>query len=190
LTLPNPLLNSNADVLAEIANGVIPSGTEMRIQALVPLGNVFTGWTGNFGGSGLAAGDPDQIITNLEQHISITATYIASTNSPSPSPSPAPQIMNFMISDTPAPSYSGMFAAAPSPDQVPSKTVTMTFEGASLLGVSVEWSPSLAEQNWVKLPITATQELASLPDGRKLWELKASDPSASPQGFFRLRQTN
>jgi hypothetical protein len=190
LTLPNPLLNSNADVLAEIANGVVPAGTEMRIQALVPLGNVFTGWTGNFGGSGLAVGDPDQIITNLEQHISITATYIASTNSPSPSPSPAPQIMNFMISDTPAPSYSGMFAAAPSPDQVPSKTVTMTFEGASLLGVSVEWSPSLAEQNWVKLPITATQELASLPDGRKLWELKASDPSASPQGFFRLRQTN
>jgi hypothetical protein len=98
--------------------------------------------------------------------------------------------MNFMISDTPAPIQPGMFAAAPSPDGVPAKTVTMTFEGSSLLGVSVEWSPSLSEPNWVKLSITETQELATLTDGRKLWEVKASEPADSPQGFFRLKQTN
>jgi len=186
----NPAFASNGDVLDEVSHGVMPAGTQLRIVANPPAstGLVFTGWTGNLGGV-VVPGSATQTVTTIEQDISITANY-GSSSSPSPSPSPAPQIMNFMISDTPAPIQPGMFAAAPSPDGVPAKTVTMTFEGSSLLGVSVEWSPSLSEPNWIKLSITETQELATLTDGRKLWEVKASEPTDSPQGFFRLKQTN
>jgi len=180
----------NGDVLSEADKGIYPTGTQVTMVAdPAPTGMEFERWLGDVGVLSNQLTEV-QTFTIPKKNLSFIARYkeVSATPSP-PSPSPAPQIKNFKISDTPAPSYPGMFAAPPAPDQVPAKTVTMTFEGISLLGVSVEWSPSLSEPNWVKLPITATQELANLPDGRLLWEVKASEPPDSPQGFFRLIQT-
>jgi Divergent InlB B-repeat domain len=180
LTLPNPLMITNAVVKSEIDKGVIPAGTVMRIQARIPAGNVFTGWTGDYGG----VIDPwvaSQIVTNLEQNIDINATYRLIS-----SPSPAPLIKGFSISETPLDSSltGGLFAA---PASGVSKSIAMTFEGPTLVGLSVEWSSSLANPKWTALDISKSEVLQQLPNGVKLWKLHAQAPSGSTQGFFRLK---
>jgi len=183
----NAAFSNNTDVLEQVSRGVIPAGTPFTIIAYPPVltGSVFTAWSGSYGGVITNRFSATQDVVMANQPISITANY----DPPSaPVVSSPPQVKNFMISETKPPSQQGMFAAAPESDPALGNIVTMTFEGSSLKGVYVERSSSLSEPDWRPLTITETRELENLPDGNTRWELKASDPSTSPQGFFRLRQ--
>jgi len=184
LVFPDAQFASNPDIVSEAAKGVIPSGTLVTILAdPAPSGMVFAAWSGQLGGV-VDPGDPSQTFTMPEQDIILTATYTAALDPIAVKP----QIMTFTLSDTiVTPSQAGLFTAMALST---SKSIGMTFEGASVANYEVEWSPSLAGQDcvWTVIPFTSVEVLGSAPDGFSIWRIQATAPSDSQQGFFRLKR--
>ncbi len=184
LVFPDAQFATNPDILSEAVKGVIPSGTLVTILAdPAPSGMVFAAWSGQLGGI-VDPGDPSQTFTMPEQDIVLTATYTAASDPIAVKP----QIMTFTLSDTVVkPSQAGLFTAMA---LATSKSIGMTFEGASVANYEVEWSPSLAGQDcvWTVIPFTSVEVLGSAPDGFSIWRIQATAPSDAQQGFFRLKR--
>jgi hypothetical protein len=184
LVFPNSQFDSNPVVLSEAARGMIPAGTLVTILANpAPSGMVFSAWSGQLGGV-VDPGNPSQTFTMPEQDIVLIATYTAALDPVAVKP----QIKSFTLSDTVVkPSQSGLFTAMALST---SKSIGMTFEGASVANYEVEWSPSLSGQDcvWTVIPFTSVEVVGSAPDGFSIWKIQATAPSDSQQGFFRLKR--
>jgi hypothetical protein len=184
LVFPDAQFASNPDIVSEATKGVIPSGTLVTIIAdPAPSGMVFAAWSGQLGGV-VDPGDPSQTFTMPEQDIVLAATYTAASDPIAVKP----QIKTFTLSDTVVkPSETGLFTAMA---LTASKSIGMTFEGASAANYEVEWSPSLAGPDcvWIVIPFTSVEVLGSAPDGFSIWSIQATAPSDSQQGFFRLKR--
>ena len=187
-TLP-AAFDSMPEVIEEASEyHVFPIGTTLTIAAdPAAEGKAFDSWEGDVFVLSSAVASFNTFVMPASD-ISLTATYVD------------------VVTTSPSGSTSGLLAASAatitslqietdSTAQVRSLTepdgalVTLEFSGTAQTDYQLEWTPSLsgAESSWQQLTILYREVLSDTSDENRQIKLYARTPSATPQGFFRLK---